>query len=148
MMYQRWFLVVPLACMVVLSPACQAQPGTTGKASTVSGRDAQGVQLVDATAAEKLVVSTPGLQVLDVRTQEEVSTGALKGAKVINWFDSDFASQVENNLDKGRPVLVYCKAGGRSAQAAKMLAAKGFVAVYDLEGGITAWKGGGHPIQK
>jgi rhodanese-related sulfurtransferase len=148
MMDSRWFLILSMACMGMLSSACQAQPGTSGKASMVSGTGAQGVQLVDAAAAEKLMASTPGLQVLDVRTQEEVSAGTLNDAKAINWFDSDFATQVENNLDKGRPVLVYCKAGGRSAQAAKLLVAKGFSAVYDLEGGITAWKGGGHPVQK
>jgi rhodanese-related sulfurtransferase len=43
-------------------------------------------------------------------------------------------------LDKNKPVLVYCAAGGRSASAAKDLKKAGFKKVYDLEGGYDAWE--------
>ncbi|MEM8892294.1 MAG: rhodanese-like domain-containing protein, partial [Bacteroidota bacterium] len=51
---------------------------------------------------------------------------------------SGFATQVES-LDKSKPVLLYCKKGGRSARAAKQLQEMGFMTIYDLEGGFTAW---------
>jgi len=38
------------------------------------------------------------------------------------------------------PVLVYCRSGNRSAQAARSLTALGYTRVYDL-GAITAWDG-------
>jgi adenylyltransferase/sulfurtransferase len=36
-------------------------------------------------------------------------------------------------------IVVHCKAGGRSAKAAKLLSDHGFQQVYNLEGGILAW---------
>ncbi|MCO6499413.1 MAG: rhodanese-like domain-containing protein [Vicingus serpentipes] len=77
-------------------------------------------------------------QVLDVRTPEEWSSGIIKGAIKINFYDQDFKSQI-SKLDKQKPVYVYCKAGGRSSEAAKQLQAEGFLQVYNLLGGITAW---------
>jgi predicted sulfurtransferase len=43
-------------------------------------------------------------------------------------------------LDKEKPVMVYCKSGGRSARAASILKDKGFENVYDLDGGIIGWE--------
>jgi len=77
-------------------------------------------------------------QVLDVRTPEEWQSGVIKGAIKINFYDSNFKEQI-GKLDKKRPVFVYCKAGGRSAGAAKQLQESGFNEVYNLLGGITAW---------
>ena len=45
---------------------------------------------------------------------------------------------------KGKQVLVYCKAGRRSAMAAQLLNEKGFHAT-NLEGGYTAWITGNAP---
>jgi thioredoxin len=41
---------------------------------------------------------------------------------------------------------VYCKAGGRSAQAAEIMVQNGFKHVYNLEGGISAWQANGNPV--
>jgi rhodanese-related sulfurtransferase len=55
-------------------------------------------------------------QLLDVRTPEEFQSGHLKDAVNFNVLASDFQSQV-SKLDKSQPVFVYCKVGGRSADA-------------------------------
>jgi rhodanese-related sulfurtransferase len=50
--------------------------------------------------------------------------------------------------DPGKPVLVYCRSGGRSARASKQLEKLGYKVVYDLDGGITAWKKAGKKVVK
>jgi rhodanese-related sulfurtransferase len=79
------------------------------------------------------------VQLLDVRTQEEYGASHLKDAQNICVTNNDFEEKVKK-LDKNKPVYVYCKKGGRSAEAAKILSDMGFKQVYDLQGGITNWE--------
>ncbi|MCW1884132.1 rhodanese-like domain-containing protein [Luteolibacter flavescens] len=88
-----------------------------------------------------------GAQLLDVRTQEEWDEGHIKGAKFVPIAKDGFLEGAKAALDPKKPVLVYCKSGGRSARAAKQLREAGFT-VHDLAGGITAWKKAGKPVQK
>ncbi|PCJ24065.1 MAG: sulfurtransferase [Flavobacteriales bacterium] len=86
-------------------------------------------------------------QILDVRTPEEWTTGTIKDATKMNFFDKDFDQQLER-LDKIKPVYVYCKAGGRSGKAAKKLEKMGFITVYNLLGGMSAWNTAGKETVK
>ncbi|HRN98248.1 MAG TPA: thioredoxin domain-containing protein [Flavobacterium sp.] len=79
-----------------------------------------------------------GMQVIDVRTPGEFAQGNIAGSRNIDWYDPVFNQQVEK-LDKQKPVLVYCKVGGRSAEAAARLAELGFKEIYDLDGGYMKW---------
>ena len=79
-------------------------------------------------------------QLIDVRTPEEYGQGHIDGAVNINFYDDDFAQQLEQKLNKEQPVMLYCRSGSRSAQSAEQLKALGFKEVYDLEGGFMAWK--------
>jgi len=92
---------------------------------------------------EKLSNSIEGI-LLDVRTPSEFSQGALAKARNIDWNGADFEARV-SNLDKNKPIFVYCLSGGRSASAAKELRKKGFTTVYELEGGILKWRSLGLP---
>lgn len=79
------------------------------------------------------------VQIIDVRTQAEYQSGHLFDAENIDVNSPEFEALIEN-LDKNKPVCVYCKSGGRSAKAAKILEQKGFKKVYDLKGGIVKWQ--------
>ena len=79
------------------------------------------------------------VQLVDVRTQEEFGVSHLKDAQNICVTNNDFQEKVKT-LDKNKPIYVYCKKGGRSAQAAQILTKMGFTKVYDLQGGITNWE--------
>lgn len=87
----------------------------------------------------KKISSTPDALLLDVRTPTEINKGYLKGAVFMDFYDSTFKQQV-NNLEKDKPIFVYCAIGGRSWDAAKLMAEMGFKKVYDLKGGIIVWK--------
>lgn len=133
---------------------CQAQAGkensalaTSPAAPTASAAPATITQ-IDADGYLQLKASTPDLQLLDVRTPEEVAAGIIAGAQHINVHDADFAEKASQTLDKNLPLVLYCKAGGRSAHAADLLAQQGFSKIYNLTGGITAWESAGKPVQR
>lgn len=85
------------------------------------------------------LIKKSGAQLIDVRTPREFSNGSISGAKNIDYNGDSFEKQMKK-LDKNKPVLVYCAAGGRSENAAELLKEWGFKEVYDLEGGYNAWK--------
>ncbi|WP_333875537.1 rhodanese-like domain-containing protein [Flavobacterium sp.] len=121
--------ILSLAAVVFLILSCQ-------------GQNTKLVQTVDVnTFAEKLK-SNEKPQLLDVRTPEEYSGEHIENATNVNWNSPDFAAKA-SRFDKTKPVFVYCKVGGRSAQAADKLAELGFKEIYNLEGGIMKWNASG-----
>lgn len=95
----------------------------------------------------KKQVELQGVQLIDVRTPQEFQSGHIQGSVNLDWYDAAFKSKV-SALDKGKPVYVYCAVGGRSGQAKSMLEGLGFTKVYNLAGGIDAWKKTNLPLEK
>ncbi|RLD40945.1 MAG: rhodanese-like domain-containing protein [Bacteroidetes bacterium] len=120
--------------LIILSftfQACKdasANTGTTDEIELISPQ-----QVYDA------VHSNETIQLVDVRTKEEFIESHLTGAQNICVTDEDFNEKIKN-LDKNKPVYVYCKVGGRSADAAKKLKKMGFTKIYDMDGGILLWE--------
>jgi rhodanese-related sulfurtransferase len=85
-------------------------------------------------------VAEQNVQIIDVRTADEFADGHIKGAKNINIQNKNF-ELIANDLDKEKPIYIYCRSGMRSAKAGKTLEEMGFKEIYDLKGGILAWKG-------
>ena len=95
---------------------------------------------------EKAVNKAP-VQILDVRTPGEYASGHIKNTLLANWNDEKEFSRRIAFVDKNKPVYVYCLAGGRSAAAAEKMRAMGFENVYELKGGINAWKAGNKTLE-
>jgi rhodanese-related sulfurtransferase len=87
-----------------------------------------------------------GVFVLDVRTTAEVLLGYIPGAYNIDV--GELAGRLDEIDDlKNVDILVYCKAGGRSAAASVILDANGFTKVYNMLGGFDAWSLAGYETQ-
>lgn len=86
-------------------------------------------------------------QLLDVRTAGEYKTGHLKNALQADWLNKQQFEERTRHLDKTKPVLVYCASGVRSEQAAKWLLKQGFVEVFNLKGGTSAWQLAGKALE-
>ena len=84
---------------------------------------------------------------VDVRTAEEFAGSHLAGAKNYDWNGGHFDHQVMN-LDKEKPVFVYCSRGGRSASAAERMRSMGFKQVFELDGGLDKWEIDGLPVAR
>jgi rhodanese-related sulfurtransferase len=78
-------------------------------------------------------------RVLDVRSHQETAGGAIEGAVLIP-IDELEARHHELKNDP-RPMLVVCAMGGRSAAACEFLSNAGHFALFNLEGGMSAWRG-------
>lgn len=79
--------------------------------------------------------------ILDVRTPEEAEEGMIPEARNLDIYRSQgFLDEVEK-LDKSKNYYIYCKSGGRSAQACAILDQKGFNNTYNLLGGFSEWDG-------
>ena len=121
------FFIIP-----VLLLSCQPE----NKASDSKDESCQVLSLAD---FKKILAETPNPQLIDVRTPAEFSDGAIEGAKNIDFHGADFLKKMTTGLDKNQTVFVYCKSGGRSGKACQKLSESGFVKIYDLSGGYTAW---------
>jgi thioredoxin len=102
------------------------------------GQTAKTVQTLEVKAYAEKLKATEKPQLLDVRTPQEYDVEHLENADNVNINSADFATKAAQ-YDKTKPIFVYCKVGGRSAQAADKLAEMGFKEIYNLEGGIMKW---------
>lgn len=87
-------------------------------------------------------IRSDSVQLLDVRTPEEYAQGHIDGAINIDVKSDDFRQKAEHTLSKDSTVLVYCRSGRRSMNAAEILTELGYK-VINLEGGIIDWKDNG-----
>ncbi|MFN4083810.1 MAG: rhodanese-like domain-containing protein [Bacteroidia bacterium] len=103
-----------------------------------SGQSQSGVKEFEELLKQKNIV------LIDVRTPGEFSSGHIEGAKNIDVYDPAFTDKILK-IDKQKTVLVYCRSGNRSAQAAGFLRSKGYK-VFDLAGGIGKWQAAGKKV--
>lgn len=89
-------------------------------------------------ASEFKAMLSEDIQLIDVRTAQEVAGGKIGDAQNIDINGASFKAELEK-LDKSKKTLVYCAAGGRSGRAAQIMQDMGFEEVYDLQGGYGNW---------
>jgi rhodanese-related sulfurtransferase len=83
------------------------------------------------------------IQLVDVRGPHEHEAGRIAGAR---WVELNELSGQAETIDRDRPVVFYCRSGGRSAMASEAFATAGFDA-HNMAGGLLAWHGAGLPIE-
>ena len=84
-----------------------------------------------------------GAQLLDVRADHEWDAGHIEGATHIDL--PDLPAHIAE-IDKDRPVVVYCRTGGRSEMAAAALRDSGYNAVK-MDEGLVGWSEAGLPLE-
>ena len=77
--------------------------------------------------------------ILDVRTKEECSESKIPGSFNIDYYSENFKDNLDK-LNKNLNYYIYCRSGNRSGKTVIILKEKGFKNVFNLEGGILAWK--------
>lgn len=84
------------------------------------------------------MLDTASVIILDVRTKQEHQSGHIASSINIDVLEKNFQAKVQK-LDKNKPLLVYCRSGGRSVKAALILCDLGFKKVYNLSNGYMGW---------
>lgn len=89
---------------------------------------------------------TDSAVLLDVRELFEFRKVRIKDAA--NIPSSGSIEQAADSINKNLSLFIYCYSGGRSRKAARIFYDKGFRKLYNLEGGITAWKKEKMPVAR
>jgi rhodanese-related sulfurtransferase len=99
------------------------------------------VREVSREEAQKMVAE--GAQLVDVRADHEWEMGRIEGATHLPLAE---LSERAGEIDKDRPVVLYCRGGNRSTMAADALSAAGYDAAK-LSEGIVGWAGADLPLE-
>ena len=126
------------------APDAGPETATDAAPDTASDTAESWPQLVPPEQVLAWVESGWPMTLVDVREPSEVATGKIEGAVNFPWvsgvLEADWAT-----LPGDVPVVVYCASGHRSVQAAAFLAGQGVAPLYDMDGGMGAWKAAGFP---
>jgi len=85
-------------------------------------------------------------QLIDIRSSVEFERYRIPGSINISLRDPKFQEKLEQ-LDRSKPVLIYCLIGIRTKPMMASLRRAGFKIVYELDGGIDLWLREGKPIE-
>ncbi len=119
-------ILAALAAVFVLA-SCTQNTGTRNEYVQITQEE-----------AKKIMDTQTGYVILDVRTDEEFAIGHIPGAILIP--DYEIGERAESELtDKNQLILVYCRSGNRSKNAAKELASMGYTKLKEF-GGINDWQ--------
>ena len=89
--------------------------------------------------AKEMMKKDDGHVIVDVRRQDEYDSGHIPGAILIP-NESIGTEKPESLPDLNQIILVYCRSGNRSKQAAQKLFDMGYTNIYEF-GGISTWDG-------
>lgn len=96
-----------------------------------------------------------GVTLVDIRLPEEwASTGIIKGSKKLTFFSKtgginpNLQQEMEQLVNKDKPVMLICRTGSRTRYASQMLNEIGYTKVYNVTNGITHWIREGRPTIK
>lgn len=135
---KKWlFAVIAAGVLTAALSACgQDKTGQDTKAAQEDTVKAE-YKKITAEEAKERMDKDDKVVILDVRTEEEYQEGHVPGAIVIP-NETISSEPLEELPDMDQEILVYCRSGNRSGQAAKKLAEAGYTQVYDF-GGIIDW---------
>ncbi len=112
-----------------------------------SGREAveeRGCRQLDSHEAEEMLRNGDALMV-DVREPRELAVGSIPDSKLIPY--SRIGYEIENLKQHAeKPIILSCRSGRRSEFVCKLLKEFGFSRVYNLSGGIEAWRRASRPL--
>ena len=126
-------IVIFLLLMLFLTTGCAQKldgDGMIGKTTYIQ---------IDQEKAKEMMAVNDGHVVVDVRRVDEYASGHIPGAILIP--NESIGTEKPDQLpDKDQIILVYCRSGNRSKQAAQKLADMGYTNIYEF-GGINTWTG-------
>ena len=94
--------------------------------------------------AKNLIKSRKDMLLIDVRGQDELSEGYIEGSTLMPLWAIIKGTQ---RPPQDKPILLICAVGGRSLALGQLMSKNGWNEVYNLKGGISAWKEAELPLK-
>ena len=88
--------------------------------------------------AKQIIDAKPNTVILDVREEAEYITGHAVDAVLLPVDEIDYDTAMDAVSDVNTPIIVYCRSGRRSREAAYKLADLGYTEIYDV-GSLIGW---------
>jgi len=88
-----------------------------------------------------------GAAVIDLRVQQDYQAGHINGARNIAAAEIGGAADTLKRY-REKPVIVYCERGSAAPGVVRALAQQGFTKVFNLRGGIAAWRAENLPLAR
>lgn len=126
--------ILLLVSAMLLSGCALREPPAEPEVET-----ARSYQLIDQRTASEMMAADDNYVILDVRRIDEFEGGHIPGAICIP-NESITVEPPEELPNLSQTILIYCRSGNRSKQAAEKLAAIGYTSIYEF-GGIIDWSG-------
>lgn len=123
----------PLLLLLLLTGCAAREP------EQIPESDSAAYTQIDQETAMRMMEQDDGHVVVDVRRQDEYDEGHIPGAILIP-NESIGCDSPEALPDYDQIILIYCRSGNRSKQAAQKLAEMGYTNIYEF-GGIIDWTG-------
>jgi hydroxyacylglutathione hydrolase len=110
------------------------------------GREVAHIERVDIHGLFERTRGNGGVQLLDVREEDEWQDSHIPGSTHVPYHD---IHTLPDGIDPGRPVAAICASGQRAAVAASLLARYGAEEVlHVVGGGVGTWARAGHPVER
>lgn len=140
-------IVVAIGAVYLLLNNNRGEMGETDEINTMSEIGSfEEISVAEANDMIQANQDNPEFALLDVRTAEEISEGVIAHQDIVltplDFYNPGFKAELDK-LDKNKTYLVYCRSGNRSGQTITMMKDLGFTNVYDIQGGIIAWRDAG-----
>ena len=136
-------LAVVVGLFATALTACEASQNLAGLESIDSGNTAQTVAVREISIDAAYELYLDKVAFLDVRTPEEWNAAHVPGSTLLPL--DDLADRV-GELPRDLELVVYCRTGNRSAEAARILLEAGFSDVYSMDGGLSDWIEAGYEV--
>ena len=127
-------ILVFVATLLCVLTGCSVSGQNTG-----SDDAAKSYKPISQEEAREMMAKDDGHIVVDVRRQDEYDAGHIPGAILIP-NESIGKEQPEELPDLNQIILIYCRSGNRSKQAAQKFYNMGYTNIYEF-GGINTWTG-------
>ena len=135
-----FFIVLLSGCSDSNQPP---KPANTAQTVIEQSAKAGSFKSIGPREAQQLIETRKDLLLLDCRTPQELRYGSIPGSQLVPFWA---IMQNKLTLPKDKPIMLICAVGGRSYAAGQILKKQGYEEIYNLSGGITAWKKEGLPL--
>jgi rhodanese-related sulfurtransferase len=118
---------------------------TSGKSSVKNSGSGRGsFRSIPPHIAQRLIDTRSDLLIIDVRTPGEMKYGRITGSTLMSFWS---VMRGQHDLPKDKAIILVCAVGGRSYTAGQVLVRNGYGEIYNLSGGIKAWRRAGLPLK-
>ncbi len=136
-----------LALLLIVAAVYFASPSFTKKTDNMNqentNQDLQTVSAQDFKSLLEQYANDENTVLLDVRTKQEFDAGHIEGAEQLDFYQTENFVTSLANMDKNKTYFIYCSSGNRSGKTLQLMQVMGFKKVYNLQGGIQAWRANG-----